>query len=299
MDNWIKALDISFSAVSRADVRCLQTELLIQCLWTAIQAPDVRVPNLQNAQAEGARTAGYISINGGPHNGAWHVDQARAGIPDAVWDALYFIAIDIELPGIRVEDILSACYRAQALGKPVVVYTSYNAWHTLVIPSNPSDVARAGFALWNGYWDQKEDVDYPGLRFGGWPDELVLIEQYSGDTNICSKDVDRDVWNKYRLLLYVNREQTPLPPEDEDMGFLAAVATDLTGKPIRVRVIQPDLTSKDFGPPVTYGQVLWLVANDLLVTNANDASARTASIVKDLKKTTADHIAEKAPPAHA
>lgn len=297
MNNWVKALDISFSAVSREDVRCLQTELLIQCLWTAIEAPSVRVPNLRNAQAEGTRTAGYISINGGPHNGAWHVDQARAGIPDDVWANLYFIAIDVELANIKVADILSACYRAQALGKPVVVYTSYNAWHTLVLPSNPSDLAQHGFALWNGYWDLKDDVDYPGLRFGDWPDDLVLIEQYSGDTNICSKDVDRDVWNKQRLLLYVNREQTPAP-EDSDMTFLNAVVTDLTGKPMSVRVIQADLTSRVFGPPVTYAQVLWLIANDLLVTNATDASAKVASQVKDVKKIVADHIAEKTPPAH-
>ena len=201
------AVDASYSVATAGRIGYLKdqgVELFIQCLWTGAEQPSPRVTNLRMARDMGLPIAGYISLNA-RSLGAWHMNNGRTGVPDDLWRALAFVAVDVELPDIKAEQVLSAVDWVHDHGKRAIIYTSWNAWVNLTVPSNSSLLKHV--PLWNAYWDGDPDVDFPSLRYGGWRDEDVWIEQWSGGVDM-EMFVDRNTFVKEKLLM-------PQPPDEE------------------------------------------------------------------------------------
>jgi hypothetical protein len=223
----IRGVDASFDPLTQAEANCLAASsftLFVQCLWTAARRPLHTIQSLHNAVAAGLPIAGYISLNQF-QSGAWHVSKGRAGIPQELWDKMHFVAIDVELENIRVEAILEACRNVEALGRRAVVYTNWQSWMNYVKPSNPPDLAAAGYLLWNAYWDQHPDIDFPSAPFGNWKLEQVIGEQWSGGSYVCGQHVDRNSFIK-ELLFPDTAEEEPMTPEERKAFDLLKTRVD-------------------------------------------------------------------------
>lgn len=210
-----RAVDASFDELTLSEAECLKAQswpVYWQCLWTGTEQPPARILSLRTAEQAGLRLAGYISLNSNPP-GAWHIQQGRDGVPDDLWEKLDFVAIDVELPDIHVDEIRGAIIWLEALGKKVTLYTSYNAWMNYVIPGNSTEPADRGIPLINALWDDHPDFDFPTLRYGGWRDEQVFMEQWSGGTHVCGQFVDRNTIVHPRLI-YSQEEEDDVTPQE-------------------------------------------------------------------------------------
>ena len=218
----VYAVDSSFDLLTREEAQRLKqdagVELYIQCLWTGTVRPVHRLQSLENARMEGLAVAGYASLTWSGV-GEYHMKEAMAGVPLDLQQALNFVAVDVELPGITIAQIKQArVYLLNAGMQKVPVYTSYNAWTTLVGPRNSSELAQAGVLLWNAFWDGQPDVDFAGLPFGGWSEERVVGEQWSGGTNVEGQFVDRNTFARAWLF------PAPTPPASDPCGLVAVRA---------------------------------------------------------------------------
>jgi len=165
----MKGVDGSFHRLTSDQAQRLRAagiEVWVQCLWTAAATPGPAQSNLYvalgPAKDAGLITAGYISVNGS-HDGAWHVERGRAAVDQATWDALAFVAVDVELQGIPNTVIRQAIEALKAKGAKPVIYTSYHAW--VDFQGNPQDFTDV--PLWYAHWDGKPEIDWR-LPFGGW-----------------------------------------------------------------------------------------------------------------------------------
>ena len=231
---WVYGIDSSFDELTLDEARTLKAagvQVFAQCLWTGIKQPSTRITSLSNAQAAGLATIGYISVSNDGHNGIWHVDQGRAGVPDVVWNRLVRVPVDVELANLRFDfHVTGALARVAALGKPCDVYTSYHAWVDLL--GNPP--RPMGVGLWNAIWDLHPDFDFPTLRYGGWQDNEVWGEQWSGGTQVHGQFADR---NQFRAdaVGIVTAPSTPVPtppptppvPTDDQWLQAAGIASEL------------------------------------------------------------------------
>ena len=99
------AVDTAGDHVSAAEAQQLKAEgvdLFIQALtwWPRCSQPAsvpwTRVESLRNAKDAGIGIAGYFLVD--PHtSGRYAVDRAHEGVPDDIWDALEFVALDFEV----------------------------------------------------------------------------------------------------------------------------------------------------------------------------------------------------------
>ena len=199
----IQGVDSSYDELMIPQARCLRSKgikLFIQALTalprTGLHQPAHRIANLRNAETANIATAGYLLIAPGL-TGKQCVAEARRGIPMDVWKRLKFVAIDIEVYGLNDHQVLEAWREVERLGKRAVIYTSYNVWTTMIVPNNSSLLAREGYALWNASWDNRPDINFSRLPFGGWTRDQVIGEQWSGGTVICNQSVDQDTFYKY------------------------------------------------------------------------------------------------------
>ena len=210
MPAWVYGVDSSYDELTLDEARTLKVagvQVFAQCLWTGAEAPSVRLRSLIAAQAAGLATIGYISVSDNGHGGVWHVDQGRVGIPDVVWNKLVRVPVDVELPNLSLgSHVLAALDRVAALGKPRDVYTSYHAWVDLL--GNPTRLMGTG--LWNAIWDEHPDFSFPSLRYGGWQDNEVWGEQWSGGTLVHGQFADRNQFRADAVGLVV--EPVPMPP---------------------------------------------------------------------------------------
>lgn len=245
----LRAVDSSFDELTDQEARCLKNNgwpLFIQCLLalprTGPEQPAKRVVSLRNALEHGMPTAGYIVV-GGSRPGPEYINLGRAGVPDDIWRALKFVAVDVETPGVRVDNIIAAVNRVKELGKLPLIYTNANTWLNYISPANDTQLAQAGVLLWNAYWDDDPDIDFARLPFGGWRVDQVALEQWSGGTYICGQFVDRNTVARPELInLEGGGEHMPTPEYNELKQRLdtlqagsAAVATDLAGRIEAVR----------------------------------------------------------------
>lgn len=193
---WVSAVDSSYDELTEDEARRLKAagvELYIQALtalpFGGLEQPQSRVISLRNATYAGMKIAGYALI-GGNLNVVSSMNFARSGLPLDLQAALEFCAIDVEVSGITAQDVEDAAsyVRAWLPGKPVVVYTSYNAWVNLV--GNPPKPE--GSKLWDASWGVPQGT----LRraYGGWTQADLLLHQYSGETWLEGQHVDRNVW---------------------------------------------------------------------------------------------------------
>ena len=235
MPAWVYGIDSSYDELTLDEARTLKVagvQVFAQCLWTGIEAPGARLRSLMHAQDAGLATIGYISVSNNGRAGVWHVDSARMGIPDVVWNRLVKVPVDVELTHLSFDThVKSALDRVAALGKPCDVYTSYHAWVDLL--GNPP--RPMGVGLWNAIWDLHPDFDFPTLRYGGWQDNEVWGEQWSGGTQVHGQFADR---NQFRAdaVGIVTAPSTPVPtppptppvPTDDQWLRAADIAATLT-----------------------------------------------------------------------
>ena len=211
MSHWVYGVDSSYDELSLAEAQKLKAagvQVYAQALWTGREQPASRISSLRNAMLAGIpKLVGYISVSNNGQDGAWHVNQARAGMPDDIWNALDKVPVDVELPGLTMQThVVPGLDRVVALGKPRDTYTNWNTWvNVLGNPTRPP-----GTGLWNAFWDGAPDFDFPRLRFGGWLDEEVWGEQWSGGTNVEGQFVDR---NQFRSSAFNIAHPLPSTPE--------------------------------------------------------------------------------------
>ncbi len=279
-----RAVDASFDQLTVNEANCLKRAswpVYIQCLWTAAEQPGVRVVSLRTAMNAGLLVAGYISLNANS-SGSWHVAQGRAGIPDDIWDALDFVAIDVELRGITISNIREAVIDVEALGKKAVIYTSWNAWNNYVIPSNSSALSERGVPLWNALWDKNPDFDFPTLRYGGWGDDQVFMEQWSGGTDVCGQFVDRNTIVNPELVFGTIHDDT-VQPVQEILRQLLTMNVGIWG---------------NFGGPVTLNELLHFAFHGSPTEHKElakiESLGKLREAVVEANRTMASHLSEHA-----
>jgi len=186
-------VDISYDLLTPVKAQVLKgagVKGVVQCLWAdGREQPPNRVINLRNAEIGGLDIAGYVVVT--PWSGitgAGHVQAGCRGIPQDLWNALLFVAIDVEVTGLTDVIVRGAVEALVALGKSRVIYTSWNAW----VNYFGNSLAFTDCLLWNAYWDGAPDVDFASLPFGGWKITQVLGEQWSGGTNVGGTYADRN-----------------------------------------------------------------------------------------------------------
>ena len=126
---------------------------------------------------------------------------------------LYVVAVDGEVDGISVNEVLNALQEVERLGRTAVVYTSWNSWNTMIRPRNSGLCSGQGFRLWNASWDNNPDIDFIRLPFGGWTRATIIGEQWSGGIIKCGQSVDQNTFEEYVLL--PQEEAAPLVPVAE------------------------------------------------------------------------------------
>ena len=224
--HWVYGVDSSFDELTLDEARRLKdggVQVYAQCLWTGTEQPEKRVVSLRNAMLAGIpELIGYISVANNGQDGAWHVNMGRSGLPDDIWAALTKVPIDVELARLTMSThVIPALPRIADFGKDKDIYTSYHAWVDLM--GNP--MRPAGTGLWNAIWDEHPDFDFPYFRYGGWRDEDVWGEQWSGGTNVEGQFADRNQFRASALGIAepVPEPNTPVPvPPPSDKQWLTA-----------------------------------------------------------------------------
>ena len=171
----MKALDLSFSAVSREWCQARKAEgweLLIQNLWTGASTPTPARTNLVNARAAGMLTAGYTVVNMTP---ATAVNKAALAA-GTEWEHLAFVSVDVEIattPAI----IRQAVDSLRTLGKKACIYTG--SWFWGGVTGDFTDVP-----AWLADYDGNPAMDTARLaRVIALPyiyDVSILLRAYSG-----------------------------------------------------------------------------------------------------------------------
>jgi hypothetical protein len=231
-------VDSSYDQLTIDEARCLKRGGcygFVQCLLAlptrGPEHPASRVASLENAIAAGLEVYGYVLV-GSQLPGGQYIDMARQGVPDGVWDALGFVAVDIETPNVNVQQAREAFDRLRHYGQPVdVLYTSYHAWTSLVFPRNDKTLAQRGVKLWAAEWDNlpAPDLDY---LYGGWQQSDVVIKQYTGGSMKCGQYVDNNVASLEWLQSLKEDDDMGMTPDEEarvagierNLGAIAAAA---------------------------------------------------------------------------
>jgi len=214
---WVKGVDASYAALTLPIAQALRAagvEVWWQCLWTGRERPANAIGNLSVARYAGMAIAGYCSVTQF-NPGWWHANHAREGVPDDLWEELRVVPCDVELENIPDATIRECVERLLELGKRRAIYTSYGHW----TEAQGDTEAFTDCLLCNALWDADPDVDFGALPYGGWRVGQVLLEQYTGGTEVEGILVDRDVWN--RALLYAEgTEELMDAPTKGEFGAL-------------------------------------------------------------------------------
>ena len=234
-------VDVSHDEVSEQEAKGLfaaGVRVFAQCLWTAAEQPPPRVINLRNASKAGLLIIGYISVNGS-RPGAWHVTQARAGVPDDLWGQLVLRPIDVELAGIPNTTIDIALDRnakegGSWLGQRRAIYTSYGHW----TGQQQNTQAFKDCLLWNASWDNDPDIDFQRLPYGGWTLQQIVGEQWSGGVNVGGVFADRNSFVS-GILLPVPVEKPATTPISEILGQLGRLGTRIDDIDERLKALEP------------------------------------------------------------
>lgn len=195
---WIDGVDASFDALTLEKGAALLNagyKVFWQCLWTGGVRPDNAITNLELAKSMGFIICGYISV-APHHDGLYHAQRGRLGIPDDLWEELALVPCDVELEGIPNQMVRDCVEAIASFGKRRAIYTAFFAW--VGQQGDPHDFTDC--LLCNAYWDGSADFDFPSLPFGGWAPEQVVCEQYTGGGDVYGLNADKDEWNQELLL---------------------------------------------------------------------------------------------------
>lgn len=191
----IYGIDTSFDTVDLAKAQRLRAagiQVAWQCLYTGRDQPSPRVINLRSYQQAGLFTMGYISLptSAGVGAGRRAFDMGRAGVPDDLWQGLFRVVTDVELPGIQPVAIRELVEATASAGKLRTIYTSLHAWADFL----GNDMSFGDCDVINAFWDRDVDRDFDTNRYGPWSPEQVIGEQYTGGEVVLGVYADRDVF---------------------------------------------------------------------------------------------------------
>ena len=208
---WIEGIDISKyqGSIDQATWRALEMSgqaVAIVGAWHGIDANPHCEGNLLRAKSAGMVTATYTALNS--LNGFTAVQNAKAACGSA-WGDVAFVAIDCEINGITETTIRQAIQQCDDFGKQACIYTAYWWWHDQF--GNSTQFAH--MPLWNAYYDGEPDVDFGRLMYGGWAVSSVVMEQFTGSSQLAGITVDR---NTILADWWVEEDQGDEPMTDEE-----------------------------------------------------------------------------------
>ena len=153
-------------------------DLAIVGLWTGNKAYDNAPTTLANARAANKLTGAYFALSEG-RSGREHAAIARLVARDE-WDKLSFCAIDCELPGITIEQIVDAISEVIIQHMRPILYTREGWWKENFGGTTAPD----GIWLWNAYYDDDPDTDYEQHPYAGIPYSRLAGEQYTDTKDV-------------------------------------------------------------------------------------------------------------------
>lgn len=176
-------------------------------------------PNLANAKKAGFPYRGTYIVLDSPQ-GTTALQAVRRGrdLCGREWDGLALVALDVEVRGITVSEIMRAIEEVWRLGKSVVVYTAYWFWHDLF----GNTQAFRDTPLWNANYHgrsiQKEsDLGFNSVSYGGWMADKVIGEQWSGTTTLAGVEVDRNSFREDWLKQQIGEDNMGLREDVEKL----------------------------------------------------------------------------------
>lgn len=225
-------VDTSYHTVTMAqadDLYAAGVRVAFQCLWTGVDRPGPCESNIRNYAQAGIITCGYLSVS--RHlSGHAHVVQGYDTLAQDVKALLLLVATDVELENLQFQGhVMQAVQALEDRGYPPLIYTSYNAWVNLL--GNPKVPAR--WLLWNAYWDNDADTDFPRLPYGDFLPENVIGEQYTGGEWVNGVYADRNI---FQARFFVKEEPAPPPEpapvslEDISLAFASYVHLSRNGQ---------------------------------------------------------------------
>lgn len=187
----LKAVDIS-SYTGRvvgveewAEVKALGYDLAIIQAWTGRSKNVYCHDSLRNAREAGLMTAAYIALL--PDKGGG--DQAKEGVA-AIGDELFhlrFIAIDMEVPGVKEEFAGNAAFYA-ARYRRTIIYTAFHFWYSQMGNTD----AFSDRPLWQAKYDD-DDLNNV-FQFGGWTSSVG--KQYAQNVEVAGINTDLNVFDR-------------------------------------------------------------------------------------------------------
>lgn len=192
----VNGLDCSFSRISPqwAQERLGEGwKVFVQCLWTGgyLNNPAIRSVaelNLRDARDAGMIISGYINANPWfPASESIREAKKNAG---ATWHNLDVVFVDVEIPQTTLVQVRELCEALKADGKRVSIYSARWFWKGTL--GNPTDPWLLEYPLWNAFYDNSPDIDFPANPYGPW--NSVIGEQYQNTTNLGNVNVDLNVF---------------------------------------------------------------------------------------------------------
>ncbi len=175
--------------------------------WHGIDANSYAEANLLRAKSVGFTVATYMALNGSRNGGdAIRLGKAACG---SAWDDVAFVGIDCEIDGILRITIFEAITECERLGKAYCIYTA-NWWWTR--PTGMNNFA--GFSdvpLWSAFYDGDPDIDFPTAPYGGWTLDDVVMEQFTGSSQLLDVTVDR---NTIREDWWATEDEDAMTPDE-------------------------------------------------------------------------------------
>jgi hypothetical protein len=209
-------LDASFSLVDwGAVLNALHSRprVFVQCLWTGGYANYQRLRQVAEANLRGARERGLVTagyVNASPwYAPAVCLAQAREAA-GSEWDRLGRLAVDVEIEGVRLEDVRRLCELCRE-HRPTCIYTARWFWAGRF--GNPQDGWLHDYPLWAAQYDGRADLA-DVVRFGpaGW---RVVGKQFQGTTTIAGAQFDLNVFD----LDWWGGDDMPDPRLDEKVKY--------------------------------------------------------------------------------
>lgn len=187
------AIDLSDGTYSDA-VALAAPALMIQDLWTGDAQPAPRVTNLRTATQHGKTIAAFAAISSG-RDAAYHAGMARAGVPYDLYEALAFVAVDLELSGVPLADAIAfGDLLAPRPDAPRVLYTR----HDFYVATYGDAPLPPDWWLWDARY-ALGGVIPPYRPYAGVGADRLLGVQTEGTHDLAGCAVDSDVFDLSRL----------------------------------------------------------------------------------------------------
>ena len=147
--------------------------------------------SLASAKAVGLELGTYAVLNGAL--GDETIRHAKF-VCGSQWEAIRFVALDLELDGVTFETISSAAAMVASEGKQVCIYSAAWFWTPQAHLGNPTWGADLGLKLWDADYTRKPALVLPE-PYGGWTDCDVIGHQFQDSNTRMGLNCDLSVFD--------------------------------------------------------------------------------------------------------